>query len=98
MRLIEKKCPNCGAGLEFKEEDKSCKCSYCHRSFEIERDNNLNVSDISEQFILKELEKNMEIANKLLNKMSFNSIPFIIVFCSAWLVIIGIIIYAIING
>ena len=38
MKLIEKKCPNCGAGLEFGENDKSCKCSYCHRSFEIERD------------------------------------------------------------
>ncbi len=38
MRLIEKKCPNCGATLEFNETDKSCKCSYCKRSFEIERD------------------------------------------------------------
>ena len=38
MRLIEKKCPNCGANLEFDENDKSCKCTYCKRSFEIERD------------------------------------------------------------
>ena len=38
MRLIEKKCPNCGANLEFDENDKSCKCQYCKRSFEIERD------------------------------------------------------------
>ena len=29
MRLIEKKCPNCGADLEFKDNDKSCKCSHC---------------------------------------------------------------------
>ena len=40
MRLIEKKCPNCGANLEFDENDKSCKCQYCKRSFEIERDVN----------------------------------------------------------
>ena len=40
MKLIEKKCPNCGASLEFSETDKSCKCSYCHRAFEIERDEN----------------------------------------------------------
>ena len=40
MKLIEKKCPNCGANLEFSETDKSCKCEYCHRSFEIERDEN----------------------------------------------------------
>ena len=38
MKLIEKKCPNCGAALEFEESDKSCKCQYCKRSFEIERD------------------------------------------------------------
>lgn len=40
MRLIEKKCPNCGADLEFDENAKSCKCTYCKRSFEIERDLN----------------------------------------------------------
>ena len=40
MRLIEKKCPNCGATLEFSENDKSCHCQYCKRSFEIERDLN----------------------------------------------------------
>ncbi len=40
MRLIEKKCPNCNANLEFGENDKTCKCQYCKRSFEIERDMN----------------------------------------------------------
>ena len=40
MRLVEKKCPNCGANLEFDEDDKSCRCTYCKRSFEIERDLN----------------------------------------------------------
>ena len=40
MRLVEKKCPNCGADLEFDENAKSCKCNYCKRSFEIERDLN----------------------------------------------------------
>ena len=38
MKLIEKKCPNCGAGLEFDDEAKTCKCQYCKRSFAIERD------------------------------------------------------------
>ena len=40
MKLIEKKCPSCGADLEFDENAKSCKCSYCKKSFEIERDEN----------------------------------------------------------
>lgn len=38
MKLIEKKCPNCGANLSFDENDKVTKCDYCKREFEIERD------------------------------------------------------------
>lgn len=57
MKLIEKKCPNCGASLEFSETDKSCSCQYCHRAFEIERDKTLNVDDLAQQFNLSELEK-----------------------------------------
>ena len=57
MKLIEKKCPNCGASLEFSETDKSCKCQYCHRAFEIERDNDSTVKDLAQQFNLSELEK-----------------------------------------
>ena len=55
MKLIEKKCPNCGAGLEFKDSDKSCKCSHCGSSFEIERDK--NVEDLVDQFDLKPIDK-----------------------------------------
>lgn len=40
MKLIEKECPNCGASLSFTKEDTSCKCEYCKREFEIERDEN----------------------------------------------------------
>lgn len=54
MKLIEKKCPNCGANLEFKDSDKSCKCSHCGSSFEIERDK--DKSDLSDQFDLKPLK------------------------------------------
>ena len=28
MKLIEKKCPNCSASLEFKENDKNCQAVY----------------------------------------------------------------------
>lgn len=41
MRIIEKKCPNCGASLEFDDKAKSCRCEYCKRSFEIERENSV---------------------------------------------------------
>ncbi len=62
MRLIEKKCPNCGANLEFSETDKSCKCEYCKRSFEIERDNNSSNS----------IEENYNLINpKVVRNVSF---------------------------
>lgn len=51
MELIEKKCPNCGAGLEFKDNDKNCKCGHCGSSFEIKRD--LDQKEIIDQYILK---------------------------------------------
>lgn len=38
MKLIEKKCPNCGAGLKFDEDDKEVVCEYCKKSYVIERD------------------------------------------------------------
>ena len=58
MRLVEKSCPNCGASLEFNEKDKGCKCQYCKKSFEIERDSdnseeyNLVYNDIRNPFLL----------------------------------------------
>jgi hypothetical protein len=35
MKIIEKSCPNCGAGLEFKKEDKTVKCSYCKKTYAV---------------------------------------------------------------
>lgn len=61
MKLIEKKCPNCGASLEFNDTDKSCKCSYCHRSFEIERDNSNSNVDFAQQFVLNEVKVGLQI-------------------------------------
>jgi hypothetical protein len=50
MKLIEKKCPNCGASLSFSETDKSCKCEYCHREFEIERDEKIIQDESRDNF------------------------------------------------
>ena len=38
MRLVEKKCPNCGASIKFNNEDKEVECTYCHAHFDIEKD------------------------------------------------------------
>ena len=73
MRLVEKKCPNCGANLEFSETDKSCKCSYCHRAFEIERDEKKEFNNYADQFNLNELQNSVVTASK------FIAVPFVIV-------------------
>ncbi len=79
MKLIEKKCPNCGASLEFDEKDKSCNCTYCHRSYEIEREE--TKEDI--EYKLKELQ---EITKKLGPSPIFFIIPVIIFVGFAFLI------------
>ena len=63
MKLIEKKCPNCGANINFNSNDKEVKCSYCDTVFTIERD----VTNIDEA-----IEKGKENLDKVLNSESFN--------------------------
>ncbi len=62
MKLVEKKCPNCGASLSFDSSDKEVTCKYCNVSFEIEHDVN--------DFIDK--EKIAKMANNLLDPDTFN--------------------------
>lgn len=88
MRLVEKKCPNCGAELEFGDSDKSCKCNYCHRSFEIERDQeHSNEVSWENQFTLNEISKGFQII----------PIVFIFIFIAATS-IIGFAIYNLYNS
>ena len=85
MELIEKKCPNCGASLEFKDTDTSCSCQYCHRNFIIEKNKALDGEDFDRQFDLKELEKNMAATN-------------MVIFTVGVILIIGVIIFTIIGS
>lgn len=41
MKLIEKKCPNCGAELKFDKDSTEVKCNYCETSYFIQRDADL---------------------------------------------------------
>lgn len=38
MKFVEKKCPNCGAGLKFDDGDGSVACEYCNKTYYIQRD------------------------------------------------------------
>lgn len=38
MKFVEKKCPNCGAGLKFDDGDSNVVCEYCNKTYYIQRD------------------------------------------------------------
>ena len=77
MRLIEKECPNCGAGLHFNKDDTTCKCEYCKREFEIERDTEKKKLD--DQFSLSELKLHLRFSHTLLLVVLFlNSLCFLL--------------------
>ncbi len=86
MKLIEKKCPNCGASLSFNSEDKEITCKYCNISFEIEKE----IGDYIDK------EKIGKIANDLLNPEIFSlhrKASKIIIFVWAFIFIIALIIF-----
>ena len=79
MRLIEKECPNCGAGLHFNRDDTTCKCEYCKREFEIERDTEKKKLD--DQYILSELKTPFKIFSYFtFGSMISQAIIFFIIF------------------
>ena len=80
MKLVEKKCPNCGATLEFNDSDKSCVCSYCHRAFEIER--NDNAIDFDNQFLLNAYTPTSHV-------ISPKSSIILFVFCFVFIIIVS---------
>lgn len=42
MKIIEKKCPNCGGNLDFKVGERDVRCESCRRKFAVEYDADLN--------------------------------------------------------
>ena len=92
MRLIEKECPNCGAGLHFGKDDTTCKCEYCKREFEIERDTEKKKLD--DQFILNELKTPF----KFFAYFTFGSVISQIIVISITFVIIIIVAFNLIQG
>lgn len=79
MKFKEKKCPNCGADLEFSETDKTCKCQYCKRSFEIERD-------------LSDIEKFNLVYDKIHKPMKMFFIIPLAIFCIVFIFVVVMII------
>ena len=80
MKLIEKKCPNCGADLEFDKDDTEITCKYCHTCYEIQRDGDLddlvkNVFDANDFILHRKMVQNFS-----KGIMIFTMIVFIFIF------------------
>ena len=70
MRLVQKKCPNCGAAIDFDDTTKKVKCSYCSQTFFVEKDIQKLNNDI-------DVDKHLEDAFELVNNVRT---PFVVIF------------------
>lgn len=53
MKLIQKKCPSCGAEIKFDKNEKEVTCKYCNASFQVEKDLTDMVEDMIDPDMFK---------------------------------------------
>lgn len=87
MRLVQKKCPNCGAAIDFDDMTKKVKCAYCGQTFYVEKDNEKINNDV-------DIDKHIEDAFKLVNNVKA---PFAGIFVLVFFMIIVVFIITFVN-
>lgn len=85
MKLIEKKCPNCGASLSFDKHDTDVTCEYCKKSYVIQRD------EIKIENNENSKTDNIEVHYNLVSFKKRNKAVFLFVYIVAIIFIISII-------
>ena len=67
MKIIEKKCPNCGANLDFKVGERDITCKSCRRKFAVQYDG-VDFSQLSEQALnaLKDADINLQPVRRMI--------------------------------
>ncbi len=75
MKIIEKKCPNCGANLKFNAGDHDVHCEKCRRDFAIEYDDKM----LDPEVALRAKDIQLRILDDFEKKQKFVKIFFIIV-------------------
>lgn len=84
MRLVQKKCPNCGAGIDFNEFSKTVKCAYCNQTYTVEKDKEMIKNEIN---ISNHFDDAFNLVNKVRTPIAFVSIFMVIIIFA--IVIIG---------
>ena len=84
MKLIEKRCPNCGAGLSFNESDKNIHCEYCNMNYEIKRDDT-KIDNPEEAYDLVKVKK---VASAFFTYFALSSIISFVIFLLVFVFIV----------
>ena len=77
MKIIEKKCPNCGGNLDFKVGERDVRCESCRRKFAVEYD--ADTSDLSEKAM--DMLKAADVSLRPVRRV------FIVFFCAFFLIV-----------
>ncbi len=84
MKLIEKKCPNCGAGLTFDENSTNVQCEYCKMNYEIKRDDT-KIDNPEEAYDLVKVKK---VASVFFTYFAVSSIISFVIFLLVFIFIV----------
>lgn len=77
MKIIEKKCPNCHANLEFDVGEVNVKCPNCRRAYAIEYDKDF----VDPEVQLKAKDIQLKLMGDFEKARKFHKVFFIIVLC-----------------
>ena len=93
MKIIEKKCPNCHANLEFDAGETNVKCKNCRREYMIEYDKDF----VDPEVQLKAKDIQLKLLNDFEKTRRFSRGVFLVIFLITTVVIILTIFFSI-NG
>ncbi len=93
MKIIEKKCPNCHANLEFDVGEQNVKCPSCRRAFAIEYEKDF----VDPEVQLKAKDIQLKMLDDITKARSFGKVFFVFVIAFA-AIIIGLTVFLAING
>ncbi len=86
MKIIEKKCPNCGAQLSFDGEDTEAKCNYCGQEFIIEKDIKDTTKKMSEELLASHIKLQKKMTKGVFAAQKVFFIFFFIIFVSIFVI------------
>lgn len=82
MKIVEKKCPNCGANLDFRVGERDVTCGHCRRKYAVEYDGT-DFSKLSDDAVksLKDIDIDLRPVAHYLKIALVIGVAMIICFC-----------------